>query len=114
MIAPRELDTFTQISTGLGFMSAMKAAFTKSTYWQYYPEGSSGYQSRYLVRGVKPPYQPGEEAYRALRLDLSKGNNPGTAVRPVNIKPWEPIRGPRPVEGGTGTEYYRGWRWPKR
>jgi hypothetical protein len=47
--------------------------------------------------------------------------NPGTSVRPVNPKWYEPVIGPgtpkpRPEWGwpspGTGSEYYRGWRFP--
>jgi RHS repeat-associated protein len=95
-------------------LAAQLNQIISAKYWQYYPAENPGYTTNYLVRGSKPPYELGEKAYKALRLDLSKGNNPGTAVRRVDIKPWEPVRGPKPVEDGTGTEYYRGWRWPEK
>ncbi|MDD5174082.1 MAG: DUF6531 domain-containing protein [Candidatus Omnitrophica bacterium] len=93
-------------------LAAQANQILKATYWQYYPADNPAYDTRYMVRGTKPPYQTGEEAVKALNLPQPR--NPGTAVRRVDVKPWEPVRGPRPVGGGTGKEYYRGWRWPKR
>ena len=85
----------------------------KASYWQYYPADNPAYESRWLTRGSEPPHALGEDAYKALNLKESMGKNPATGVRKVDVKPWEPIRGPRKVSGGTGKEYYRGWRWPK-
>ncbi len=99
-------------------ISAIVASLAYSTrpFYQYYPSGDEGYISPYLTRGSSwsTPYKAGQEAYQALRLDLAQRYNPGTAVRSVQIKSFEPIRGPRPVEGGTGVEYYRGWGWPRK
>jgi RHS repeat-associated protein len=85
-------------------------------YWQYFPRGNPGYRSDWITRGWgwKPPYAPGPEA--AGRLALPP-HNPGTAVRPVSPRWWEPVRGPGVARSkydqpGRGWEYFRGWRWP--
>lgn len=88
-------------------------------YWQYYPAGNSSYASSWLAgsNSLKAPYALGQPARQAFNLPPW---NPGTAVRRVNIKWWEPVRGPRtpkprPDLGwqtyGTGKEYIRGLKW---
>jgi len=93
-------------------LAAQLNQIISAKYWQYYPADNPAYKTRYIARGSNSPYQTGEKAVKALNLPQPR--NPGTAVRRIDVKPWEPVRGPRPVSGGTGTEYYRGWRWPKR
>ncbi|MCB2230156.1 RHS repeat-associated core domain-containing protein [bacterium] len=91
-------------------------------YWQYYPEGNLNYSSPWVAGsyGAKPPYSLGTPARQALNLPPY---NPGTAVRAVRVRCYEPIRGPRIPKPradfgwsrqGTGLEYYRGWTWPRQ
>jgi hypothetical protein len=68
-----------------------------------------------MTRGVSPPYGTDFEAAEdALQLP-----NMPTDVKPVDVNWWEAVRGPRTVAGnpqwgaGGGTEYARGWTWPK-
>jgi hypothetical protein len=103
-------ETATVLSLGLA-----AGAYLGRPYWQYYPEGNPRYQSSWVTRGWgwKPPYAPGSEAANRLALPA---HNPGTAVRPVSPRLWEPLRGPRPVapangQQGGGWEYFRGWLW---
>ena len=94
-------------AVGWTLVGALSAAQSfGAPYRQYYPSGNPQYQSPWLTRGR---YEPGPEAQRALQLPKY---NPGTAVREVRPNPFEPIAGPQHVEGGTGWEYYRGWRFP--
>jgi RHS repeat-associated protein len=86
-------------------------------YWQYFPRGDAAYRSGWMTRGWgwKPPYTPGPEA--ASRLSLPP-RNPGTAVRPLMPRWWEPVIGPRSARRaynqlGGGAEYFQGWRWPQ-
>jgi len=78
------------ISSGLGRWSARP-------FWQYFPADSRSYRSTWLTRGSgwSPPYQTGAEA--ASRLSLP-AYNPGSAVRAVQPRWYEFIRGPRAVE----------------
>ncbi len=92
-----------------GVSGAIEMVSVSATpYWQYYPSGNQNYTSPYLVRGSTPPYNTGKEAYNALRLDLARRSNPGTAVKQIKVNWWEYIAGPRKVKGGTGLEYFRG------
>lgn len=99
-----------QTTANVLLLTAQINQIVSAKYWQYYPAENANYNSRWLVRGAKPPYETGEAAKKALNLP---SHNSGTAVRQVDVKPWEPVRGPRSVRGGTGKEYYRGWRWPE-
>ena len=79
-------------------------------YWQYYPAGAQGYASNWLVRGWNPPYALGDEAVTKLALPPY---NTATAVRQVNVRFWEFVRGPRGVtpnygQPGGGLEWKRG------
>ena len=89
-----------------GAINAVSAS--GAPYWQYYPANNPSYSTSYMTRGWQPPYQPGKEAYDALRLDLAKRTNPGTAVRQVEVNWWERVAGPGRIKGGTGWEYFRG------
>jgi RHS repeat-associated protein len=100
------LDSAWAVTNVYGTIEAVAA--NGAPYWQYYPAGNPEYTSPYLTRGWNPPHEPGQQAYRALRLDLAKRPNPGTAVKQVNVNWWERVGGGRTVKGGTGTEFYRG------
>ena len=101
--------TFLTLATGYA-----AGRYLGRPYWQYYPEGNPAYATKYLTRGwsSRPPFQTGQEAYKALRLDLARSTNPGTAVGQVPVKMVEPVVGPQPVPGGSGWQYFRGWRFP--
>jgi RHS repeat-associated protein len=66
-------------------------------FWQYFPAGDQGYRSTWLTRGAgwRPPYEAGAEAASNLALP---SYNPGTAVRAVQPKWNQYVRGPRIVQ----------------
>jgi len=106
----------TAVSTAVTLGTAGLASIHATRpYWQYFPAGNAGYSSSWITRGLgwKPPYAPGTQAAEKLSLPPY---NPGTAVRPVEVPWWQPVRGPRPVEPqfgkpGGGVEYKKGWSW---
>ncbi|HXH38457.1 MAG TPA: RHS repeat-associated core domain-containing protein, partial [Thermoanaerobaculia bacterium] len=112
--------TFTTLvgaSTASGFVTEYGAATeigsAENPFWRYTgPESNP--ESPWMTRGSSPPYGNDFEAAKdALQLP-----NTPDAVKPVDVKWWEPVRGPRTVGGneqwgtGGGTEYARGWNWP--
>lgn len=106
------LDAIWFVSGAYAAIEAVAAA--GAPYWQYYPADNPGYSTPYMTRGWQPPYQTGKEAYDALRLDLAKRTNPGTAVRQTIVNWWEKVAGSGRVKGGTGWEYFRGrFTFPK-
>ncbi len=90
----------------LGGWASLGAGAIKTNTYQYYPSDFPNYRSDYYVRGFSEQYSPGPEAQRALNLPWY---NRGDAVRLVDAPWYKPIAGPRPVEGGTGWEYHKGW-----
>jgi RHS repeat-associated protein len=86
----------------------------ENQYWRYVGPKSNP-DSPWMTRGVSPPY--GTD-FEAAKDGLQLPNAPND-VTPVNVRWWEPVRGPRTVSGnpqwgaGGGTEYARGWRWPQ-
>lgn len=95
-------------------LTTLLTAETASRYlyrpmWQYYPPENPEYASRYATRGWgwNAPYDVGEEAVQKLSLPPY---NPATAVRQVEMNPWEFYKGPSIVEPansqlGGGIEY---------
>jgi len=78
---------------------------------QYYPKNNPSYTSKWSTRGSKTnlPHHLGDDARKALSLP---NYNTADAARNVKVNPFKFLLGPRPVSGGIGTEYFRGWRWP--
>jgi RHS repeat-associated protein len=93
--------------------AATEIGTANNPYWRYVGPNSNP-NSPWMTRGPTPPY--GTD-YDAAKEFLQLPNEP-TGVQPVDVKWWEPVRGPREVTGnpqwgvGGGTEYARGWGWP--
>ena len=105
-------DTFQVLAAGLGAGQTQRV-----TYWKYTNPQTENPYGPYLSggRGNAPPYGLNfEQAKDALQIPKTP-----TDVNKVNVPWYEPVRGPRPVQGneqwgqGGGPEYYRGWRWPE-
>mgnify|MGYP001580381932 FL=1 len=88
-------------------------------YWRYVGPNSNP-ASRWLTRGWKPPYGNNFKAAR----DALQIRDPINAVERVKVPWWRPVAGPRPVQdptgtygnpdwgSGSGSEWYRGIRFP--
>lgn len=85
-------------------------------FWRYTGPKSNP-NSPWLTRGPgwKPPYG---NNYSAAKDALQMPYMPN-GVQQVKVPWWKPVIGPRKVSGnpqwgtGGGTEYFRGWRWPR-
>jgi RHS repeat-associated protein len=93
--------------------AATEIGAARNPYWRYVGPRSRP-NSPWMTRGSSPPYGTNySQAKDALQLP-----NTPNAVQRVNVRWWEPVRGPRPVTGnpqwggGNGIEYARGFRWP--
>jgi RHS repeat-associated protein len=84
-------------------------------FWRYVDSAeeaairAGGSPGRWMVRGPVPPYAI-DDAAEALNI----GHDVASVV-PVKVPWWQPVAGPRPVEGGWpgALEWYRGWGFPK-
>jgi|GEM_PF-336589 len=94
--------------------AATEIGSSENPFWRYTGPKSNP-ESPWMTRGSVPPY--GDD-FEAAKDALQLPNTPD-AVDTVDVKWWEPVRGPRTVSGneqwgsGGGTEYARGWTWPK-
>ena len=101
--------------------SVLTAAFPVGRYlgrpfWRYVGPLSKS-KGRWLTRGRgwKPPY--GKDFTKA-KDKLQLPNMPNN-VEKVKVPWYKPVRGPGKVKGkgdwgrGGGTEYWKGWKWPK-
>ena len=90
------------------------------SYWQYYPKNDPWYRTDWLAASssANPPYALGREARRALNLPYW---NDASALRQVNVRWYQIVRGPRTPKArpdlgwtspGTGLEYFKGWWFP--
>lgn len=101
--------TFITLSTAAG-----AGAWARQPYWRYVGP-RSGPNGQWLTRGWRPPY--GTDYARAKDA-LQLPHSPTGVVR-VRPRLFEPVAGPRTVSGnpglgsGGGTEYYRGWWFPR-
>ncbi|MCG2712921.1 MAG: hypothetical protein L6416_11460, partial [Candidatus Omnitrophica bacterium] len=102
-------ETYEQTVWTLRTAVQLNDAYVKPHYSQvqYSPENNPSYNSKWSTRGSTNdlPHSLGKEAHKALNLP---DYNPPDAARNVKVNPFKPLRGPRPVDGGTGIEYYRG------
>ena len=100
----------------IGGIGSLGAKWLSRPYWRYIGPNSSP-TSAWMTRGCgwKPPYGKNfDKAKDALQMPFKP-----TAVKPVKVPWYKPVRGPRPAikhpewgKGG-GPEYAKGWRWPE-